>query len=177
MKELSKSDRTDIKNLLDIKVEGMGDLDILQDEDTYSVESSSMRNALQFKKDKIPAFIPTGQKGRDVVAKIPAVARIEQKLRGNLEVLPDGIPLKQQLTQLSVKQRNQDYIQGLQVIGKPVDGVIRLQPAATDLARDLHILDGMILTIITAISLFVILLPAEVWIRFNSRANPTPATS
>lgn len=70
----------------------------------------------------------------------------------------------------------QDNIQGLKVIGKPVDGVMRLQPAATELARDFHFLDGMILTIITAISLFVILLLAVVVIRFNRRANPTPAT-
>jgi cytochrome c oxidase subunit 2 len=50
------------------------------------------------------------------------------------------------------------------------------QPAATELARDLQWLDGMILVIITAITIFVCALLAIVILRYNKRANPTPAT-
>jgi cytochrome c oxidase subunit 2 len=49
------------------------------------------------------------------------------------------------------------------------------QPAATELAADLQWLDGMILWIIAAIVLFVVALLAVVILRYNSRANPTPA--
>ncbi len=61
------------------------------------------------------------------------------------------------------------------LVGKPVDGGIGFQPAATELARDLQWLDGMILFIITAIVIFVVALLAIVIVRYNSRANPTPA--
>ncbi|MEL6607517.1 MAG: cytochrome c oxidase subunit II [Pseudomonadota bacterium] len=66
--------------------------------------------------------------------------------------------------------------QELETIGKPVDGAMGFQPAATELARDLQWLDGMLLVIITAISLFVTVLLALVVVRYNSRANKTPAT-
>jgi len=65
---------------------------------------------------------------------------------------------------------------GLEVIGKPVAGKMGFQPAATELARDLQWLDGMVLWIITIITLFVTLLLAIVVVRYNRRANPTPAT-
>lgn len=70
----------------------------------------------------------------------------------------------------------QDAIEGLKIIGKPVDGAMGFQPAATELARDLHWLDGMITYIITGITLFVTLLIAAVILRYNKRANPKPAT-
>jgi len=41
--------------------------------------------------------------------------------------------------------------QELEIIGKPVDGGLGFQPAATELAEGIHRLDGMILVIITAI--------------------------
>ena len=66
--------------------------------------------------------------------------------------------------------------QELEVIGKPVDGLMGFQPAATELARDLQWLDGMILVIITAITLFVLALLAICIVRYNQRANPEPAT-
>jgi cytochrome c oxidase subunit II len=66
-------------------------------------------------------------------------------------------------------------IEGLEIKGAPVPGGIGFQPAATELARDIHWLDGMLLVIITAISLFVLALLAWVIVRFNRRANPTPA--
>ncbi len=49
------------------------------------------------------------------------------------------------------------------------------QPSATEGARDLVWLDTMILYIITAIVVFVTLLLLIVIVRYNSRANPTPA--
>jgi cytochrome c oxidase subunit 2 len=70
----------------------------------------------------------------------------------------------------------QATVEGLNVIGAPVDGAMGFQPAATDIARDLQWLDGMLLVIITAITLFVLALLVIVMVRFNRRANPTPAT-
>ncbi|MCV3272513.1 cytochrome c oxidase subunit II [Roseobacter sinensis] len=64
----------------------------------------------------------------------------------------------------------------LEVIGAPVDGKMGFQPAATELARDLQWLDGMILVIITAITLFVTALMAWVIIRYNAKRNPTSAS-
>lgn len=66
--------------------------------------------------------------------------------------------------------------EGLKIIGAPTDGKMGFQPAATELARDLQWLDGMILVIITAITIFVCALLLIVMFRFNKRANPTPAT-
>lgn len=66
--------------------------------------------------------------------------------------------------------------QTLEKIGHPVPGGTAFQPAATELARDLHGLEHMILVIITAIVIFVTLLLIYVIFRFNKRANPTPAT-
>ncbi len=65
---------------------------------------------------------------------------------------------------------------GLETIGKPVPGGWGFQPAATELARDLQSLDYLILVIITVICLFVIGLIAIVMLRYNRRANPTPAS-
>jgi cytochrome c oxidase subunit 2 len=64
---------------------------------------------------------------------------------------------------------------GLQIIGKPVDGATGFQPAASELARDLQSLDWMILVIITAICVLVTALLVYAIFRFNSRVNPTPA--
>ena len=66
--------------------------------------------------------------------------------------------------------------QDLEVIGAPEPGGLGFQPAATELARDLQWLDGMILVIITIITLFVGGLMVFAFMRFNRKANPTPAT-
>ena len=66
--------------------------------------------------------------------------------------------------------------QAAETIGKPVDGLMGWQPAATELARDLQSLDYMILVIITVIVAFVCALVGYIIVRFNRRANPTPAT-
>ena len=70
----------------------------------------------------------------------------------------------------------QDAFEGLEIIGQPIDGRLGFQPAATELARDLQWLDGMLLIIITVITLFVTALLVAVSVRYNRRANPTPAT-
>ncbi|WP_108483587.1 cytochrome c oxidase subunit II [Oceaniglobus ichthyenteri] len=69
----------------------------------------------------------------------------------------------------------QDGLDGLEIVGKPTNGAMGFQYAATELARDLHWLDGMILVIITAITVLVTVLLAYVAIRHNRRANPVPA--
>lgn len=66
--------------------------------------------------------------------------------------------------------------QGLEIIGVPVDGKMGFQPGVTELATDLQWLDGMILVIITAITLFVTALIIWVAIRYNAKRNPEPAT-
>ncbi|WP_323781060.1 cytochrome c oxidase subunit II [Leisingera sp.] len=65
--------------------------------------------------------------------------------------------------------------EGLETIGKPVNGGLNFQPAATSLADGLQKLDYMILVIITVICVFVAGLMVYAIVRFNKRANPTPA--
>lgn len=62
-----------------------------------------------------------------------------------------------------------------QTVGKPVEGAMGFQPAATELARDLQWLDGMINVIIFAIVALVCVLLLVCLVRFNRRANPNPA--
>jgi len=66
--------------------------------------------------------------------------------------------------------------EGLEIIGKPIDRGMGFQPAATELARIFQRLDFLVLVIITIISIFVIALVVYSILRFNRRANPTPAT-
>ncbi len=62
------------------------------------------------------------------------------------------------------------------LVGKPVPGGTGFQPAATELARDLQSLDWGLLIVITLICIFVVALLAWCILRFNRRANPTPAS-
>ncbi|MGM0585754.1 MAG: cytochrome c oxidase subunit II [Pseudomonadota bacterium] len=62
------------------------------------------------------------------------------------------------------------------IVGAPVQGGVNMQPAATELAVDLHWLDNFLLVIITAITVFVMVLMAYVILRFRKSANPRPAT-
>jgi len=62
-----------------------------------------------------------------------------------------------------------------QAMGKPVNGAMGFQPAATELARDLQWLDGMINVIIFAIVALVCVLLLVCLLRYNRRANPNPA--
>tara|TARA_R110002094_G_scaffold160958_5_gene146209 strand:+ start:432 stop:1355 length:924 start_codon:yes stop_codon:yes gene_type:complete len=67
-------------------------------------------------------------------------------------------------------------IDGLEVIGAPVDREMGFQPAVTRLAQDIHDLDWLILVIITAITLFVTGLIGWVIVRYNRKRNPVSAT-
>lgn len=69
----------------------------------------------------------------------------------------------------------QDALSGLEVVGRPIDGKMGFQPAATEVARDLQGLDQMLLVITTVIVVFVTGLMLYAIVRFNKRANPTPA--
>ena len=70
----------------------------------------------------------------------------------------------------------QDGIEGLESLGKPQPRLLGFQEPATELMREIVWLDNMLLIIITLITLFVTALLAIVVIRYNRRANPTPAT-
>ena len=70
----------------------------------------------------------------------------------------------------------QEVNQELEIVGQPLPGGTGFQPAATELARDLQWLDGMLLVIITAITLFVTGLLAWVVIRYNQKRQKEPAT-
>ncbi len=63
----------------------------------------------------------------------------------------------------------------LEIIGKPVDREMGFQPAATELARDLQWLDGMLLVIITIITLFVTALMIWCVVKYDRKSNPKPA--
>ncbi|MCP4822176.1 MAG: cytochrome c oxidase subunit II [Shimia sp.] len=61
-------------------------------------------------------------------------------------------------------------------IGKPVPNGLGFQPAATELATQIHRLDTTLLVIITAIVIFVTALMIWVMVRYNRRSNPNPAS-
>jgi cytochrome c oxidase subunit 2 len=65
--------------------------------------------------------------------------------------------------------------QALDTVGAPVPMGLGFQPAVTQSMQELVWLDTMLLWVITAISLFVTGLMILVAVRFNARANPTPA--
>ncbi|MEP2534115.1 cytochrome c oxidase subunit II [Shimia sp.] len=65
--------------------------------------------------------------------------------------------------------------QAVETVGKPTPGGIGFQPAATELARQIHSLDTLLLWIITIIIVFVVGLILFVIVRYNRRANPTPS--
>ena len=69
----------------------------------------------------------------------------------------------------------QDNLQGLETVGKPVEGLMGFQPAVTPSMHDIVWLDNMLLIIISAISLFVLALIIWVIVRYNKRANPEPS--
>ncbi|NEY90591.1 cytochrome c oxidase subunit II [Tabrizicola oligotrophica] len=65
--------------------------------------------------------------------------------------------------------------QSLEVIGAPKPEGIGFQPPATEVASGLQSLDHMVLVIISVITVFVVGLLLIVILRYNRRANPTPA--
>ena len=70
----------------------------------------------------------------------------------------------------------QDVLEGLEVIGKPIPKGLNFQPASTSIMKDLVWLDNMVLWIIAVVTIFVTYLLVHVIVRFNRKANPTPAS-
>lgn len=66
--------------------------------------------------------------------------------------------------------------QSLEIIGRPTAGDTGFQPAATELAREIHSLDDMLLVIITVVTVFVTGLLLYAAYRFNAKRNPNPAS-
>jgi len=68
------------------------------------------------------------------------------------------------------------FAQDLKIEGAPVPGGIGLQPAATELAEDIHFLhNDLLMWIITPITIFVMGLLLYCIIRFREKANPVPS--
>lgn len=65
---------------------------------------------------------------------------------------------------------------GLEIIGRPTNGSMGFQPAVTELARDIHWLDGMVNVIMFAIVIFVTGLMGYCIVRYNQKANTKPAS-
>ena len=64
---------------------------------------------------------------------------------------------------------------GLPIVGVPRDGHMGFQPAATELARDLFWLDGLVSVVMFAVVAVVLGLLVYVMFRFNRARNPNPA--
>ncbi len=64
----------------------------------------------------------------------------------------------------------------LELVGRPVDKLTGFQPAVTPSAHDLQALDHMLNIIMGTIVVFVTVLLIWCMVRYNRRANPTPAT-
>jgi cytochrome c oxidase subunit 2 len=69
----------------------------------------------------------------------------------------------------------QDQITGLETIGKPHAEGTGFQPASTELAHDQQWLDHVVMLLSAAVVALVLGLLLYVIVRFNKRANPTPA--
>lgn len=68
------------------------------------------------------------------------------------------------------------FAQDAPFVSRAVDKAMGFQPAASNMAREVHDLDHMILIIITVICLFVTAMLLFVIFRFNQKSNPKPAT-
>ena len=66
--------------------------------------------------------------------------------------------------------------QSLEIIGHPSAQGMGFQPAVTEVAREVHDLDHMLLIIITVISVFVTGLLLWVMWRYSAKRNPNPST-
>ena len=101
--------------------------------------------------------------------------QVEQEVKMRFITKLSGLWATMITTLLAGAAAAQDGLEGLEIIGKPVDGLMGFQPAVTEVARDLQWLDQMVLIIITVITLFVTALLAYIILRYNQRANSTPA--
>lgn len=75
----------------------------------------------------------------------------------------------------SASWAQEELLGDLEIVGAPHANGISWQPAATELARDIYWLEGMVNVIIFAIVAFVVALMAIVVLRFNRKSNPEPA--
>jgi len=101
--------------------------------------------------------------------------QVEQEVKMRFITKISGLSATMITTLLASAAAAQDALEGLEIIGKPISGLMGFQPAVTEVARDQQWLDQMVLIIVTAISLFVTALLLYIIVRFNKRANPTPA--
>ncbi|HUS55125.1 MAG TPA: cytochrome c oxidase subunit II [Thermohalobaculum sp.] len=62
------------------------------------------------------------------------------------------------------------------VAGRPIPKGTGFQRAVTEVARDIFWLDDLLLVVVAVISIFVTILLLIVIVKFNRKANPTPAT-
>jgi len=117
-----------------------------------------------------------GNSGILTIGRHLRVAAQSRDVNGNksmrLSTVMNGVGVAAMTTVLAGQALAQ---QALEIVGQPVSGAIGFQPAATELAEDLHWLDHMILYIITAIVVFVTGLLIYTMVRFNAKRNPTPA--
>lgn len=63
------------------------------------------------------------------------------------------------------------------VAGQPVDWQINFQDAVTPVMENIISFDNFLLWMITAVSVFVMILLIVVIVKFNARANPVPSTT
>jgi len=70
----------------------------------------------------------------------------------------------------------QDGLPKLESLGKPHNGDIGFQVAATEVARDVHWMDGFLLMIVTAIAVLVTILLLICAFRFNAKRGHKAAT-
>lgn len=79
------------------------------------------------------------------------------------------------LAALPVMAQENLRIDGLETVGRPIDGKMGFQPAVTRVAQDIHDLDYLLLVVCTVITLFVTGLILWIVVRYNKKRNPTAA--
>ncbi|WP_121063020.1 cytochrome c oxidase subunit II [Chachezhania antarctica] len=70
----------------------------------------------------------------------------------------------------------QDNLNNLEVLGVPVSGGTAFQTPATEIAIRQQWLEGMLMAIMIAITLFVVVLIGWIILRYNRKSNPTPSS-
>ncbi len=89
--------------------------------------------------------------------------------------------LREQTVAMNFARRAGALLLGVTAAGaakaaEPVPWGLGLQPAASPVMRDIHVFhDWLLLPIITVVTIIVMALLAYVMVKFNAKANPTPA--
>jgi cytochrome c oxidase subunit 2 len=89
--------------------------------------------------------------------------------------------LREQTVAMNFARRAGALLLGMMAAGaakaaEPVPWGLGLQPAASPVMRDIHVFhDWLLLPIITVVTIIVMALLAYVMVKFNAKANPTPA--